>query len=414
MSALNERRPHRLHVGRILVRRGGIVLLAVALVPLSAYLFASGSHHSYIAEAIVVVPSGAGPHDPGNAQEAETLAVTYAAVIPQDDRILNRIARRLRVQRSLVKRELTAVTDQTTSLIHLRFTDDRRNVAVAGARAAAEAVTARVRVTPGIAPRSIALVRFPTTAAASSRPATTVPIGIVLGLVLGLTLLVAWERTDTRTDDVESLEAETGCPSMRLGDLSTGSIIALLQRWEALAERPAPRVALVAAAANAESAAVATAERLRDAARMERIAIAIEDRRAGENRRDGGGDNARKPPHSNELGKPTPGQSGAADRTTLVVGGAPGSDAAGDAAVLDADFVVLVASPGTRASDIRNTVAVLEQFGVPPGWALLSERPRARALRAPRKAPPLTRRRPRLGQVSSGAADRKATKDAAV
>src|SRR6266487_5591521 len=118
MSVAPERSPQRLHIGRILLRRGGIVLLAVALVPLAAYLVTSGLHRSYTAEALVVVPSGAGPKGPGNAQEATKLAVTYAAVIPQDDRILDRIARSSGVRRALVKRELTATTDQATSLIH--------------------------------------------------------------------------------------------------------------------------------------------------------------------------------------------------------------------------------------------------------------------------------------------------------
>jgi capsular polysaccharide biosynthesis protein len=387
MSVAPERSPQRLHIGRILLRRGGIVLLAVALVPLAAYLVTSGLHRSYTAEALVVVPSGAGPKGPGNAQEATKLAVTYAAVIPQDDRILERIARSSGVSRTLVKRELTATTDQATSLIHLRFKDDRPNIAVAGARAAAEAVTARVRVSPSIAPGSIALVRFPTTPTGSSRPATTVPIGIVLGLVLGLILLVAWERTDARTDDVASLEAETGCPATRLGDLSTRSAVALLQHWRSLAARPAPRLALVAAGANADSAAMGAARHLHEAAQREGMAIGIEDWQAG------GDDDARSPGQSNGQGNPAAAQRHAADRPTLVAAGSPGRDPAGEAAILDSDFVVLVASPGARAADIRQTVSVLEQFGVSPGWALLTEGRRPHALRAPSMDGLLRRRR---------------------
>jgi capsular polysaccharide biosynthesis protein len=409
MSALLEPRPRRLHVGRILLRRGGIVVLAVALVPLAAYFVASGLHRSYTAEALVVVPSGAGPHGPGNAQEADKLAVTYAAVIPEDDRVLGRIARTLGVATSVVKRELKVVTEEGTSLIRLRFTDDHRDIAVAGARAAAEAVTSRIQVTPSIAPRSVALVRFPATPDKSSRPATTIPIGVVLGLALGLILLVAWERADARTDDVASLEAETGCPAMPFGGLSTGSMTALLRRWETLAGRSAPRIALVAAATNAERATVAAAHRLYAAAELERMPIGIEDQRAG------AAEQARPPSRSNGTGDPGAAPSGAAergDRTTLVIGGVPGSDVAGEAVALAADFVVLVASPGTRAVDIRAAVAVLEQFGVSPGWALLAERPRtAAAARAPRLDSLLGRRREEAPRVSTGAADREAGED---
>jgi capsular polysaccharide biosynthesis protein len=371
MSAPLERRSRRLHVGRILLRRGGIVLLAAALVPLAAYFVASGLHRSYSADALVVVPSGAGPRGPGNAQEAVKLAVTYAAVIPEDDRVLNRIARRLGVRKSVVKRELQVVTDQATSLIRLRFTDDRRRIAVAGARAAAETVTARAPVTPSIAPGSIALVRFPTTPSGSSRPATTIPFGIVLGLMLGLILLIAWERADARIDDVASLEAEAGCPALRLRELSTGSLATLLQRWQGLSARAGPRIAIVAAAASAESAAAASARRLCDAAQLEGMAVALEDRRAG--------DEERPRAHSNGSGDRAAVQAPAEEhraRTTLVVGGAPGSDLAGEAVAVDADFLVLIAARGTRTDDIRTTIGVLEQFGVSPGWALLADPPR--------------------------------------
>src|SRR6266699_1568139 len=105
MSVAPERIPPRLHIGRILLRRGGIVLLAVALVTLAAYLVTSGLHPSYTPEGLVVVPAGAGPKGPGNAQEATKLAGTYAAVIPQDARLLDRIARSSGVGRALVKRE---------------------------------------------------------------------------------------------------------------------------------------------------------------------------------------------------------------------------------------------------------------------------------------------------------------------
>ena len=411
MSALPERDPPRMHVGRILLRRGGIVVLCVALVPVVAYFLARDLHRSYTAEAVVVVPSGAGPKGPGNAQEADKLAVTYAAVIPKDDRVLKRIARDIHARESLVRRELRVVTDQGTSLIRLRFTDPRRDVAIAGAAAVVRALTSPVAVTPSIAPRSIAPVRGPTTPAKSSRAARTVPIGIVLGLVLGLILLAAWERADARIDDVASLKKEAGCPAMAVGDLSSRSMMALLQRWEALAGRAAPRIALVASAAAAESAAVAVAHRLHSAAEQGGTPIAIERGWSA------AADNAQAhslSTSSTELGPVHSGAGVRRDRTALLVGAAPGSDVAGEPIALDSDFVVLVASPGTRVRDVRAAVTLLEQFGVSPGWALLAERPRLTgARRAPRLDTLLKRRRGNGGSthVASGVPDKTATED---
>ena len=102
------------------------------------------------------------------------------------------------------------------------------------------------------------------------------------------------------------------------------------------------------------------------------------------------------------------------DRTALLVGAAPGSDVAGEPIALDSDFVVLVASPGTRVRDVRAAVTLLQQFDVSPGWALLAERPRLTdARRAPRLDTLLKRRRGNGGgtRVASGGPDKTATED---
>ena len=58
--------------------------------------------------------------------------------------------------------------------------------------------------------------------------------------------------------------------------------------------------------------------------------------------------------------------------------GAPGGPSAGEGVALEADLAVIIARRGSRATDIRETVSILEQFGSPPRWALLVSSRRVR------------------------------------
>ena len=70
----------------------------------------------------------------------------------------------------------------------------------------------------------------------------------------------------------------------------------------------------------------------------------------------------------------------------LDVGGAVGGLAAGERLVRTADLIVLVVVADTTVEDLRNALAVLEQFGSRVDWALFVARsaaPERRGLTAP-------------------------------
>ena len=56
-------------------------------------------------------------------------------------------------------------------------------------------------------------------------------LGVILGSVLGVVLLLAWERSDPRIDDLETLGSEVDCPTTSLEHASDETTAALLDRW---------------------------------------------------------------------------------------------------------------------------------------------------------------------------------------
>ncbi len=344
----------------------------MAIVTIVASSAAGSRPSTYSAEALVVVPAGAGPKDPGAAAEAIKLSVTYAVLIPQDDRVLQYIATRLGMSVREVERKLSVVHETDTSLLRLRFRDPRQDIAIAGARTTAQAITSRVPVSPSIAPGSLFTVRTPRRATVSAvETSRVVPIGLILGFCLGAVLLVACERADPRADDVEALEVEAGCPA---SSLSKASLATLLQRWRSLAGRSPATVALLPATPRLELATIAAVELLANAGKGHDIPISVEGAAFASRHRN--------PGHSDVAGAWAGDAEGGTDHVgreestglVLIPAGAPGSEAAGEGIAVDSDVVVLVASEGTPIADIRSAVVLLHQFGAAPAWALLTPR----------------------------------------
>jgi capsular polysaccharide biosynthesis protein len=336
-----------------LVRRGWIVVVAAAIAAIAAYYVASARSHSYTADAVAVVPSGAGPRGPGNASEAIKLAVTYSVLIPEDERVLRRLARELHLTPDEVHQRLVVFHDADTSLIRLQFRGDSRRTAIAGATAAARAVTATMPVSPSIARSSIKLVSLPRSAAsATSTPSTAVVIGLLLGLILGLVVFVAWERSHPQVKNITNLEA-MGFRSSAIAEASAGSLSILLQRWAAAEPERATRVAILPVNEKLEPAAIGVARYLQYAGTATGVPVNLRDASRST----------------------TDGTSAADDREARVVlrtAAAPGPPNAGEAVALDSDVVALVAAPTTSISDVRAAAAALRRLGVDPDWALLA------------------------------------------
>jgi hypothetical protein len=302
---------------------------------------------TYVAESIMVVPASPRQTGPGLAGEASNLATTYADLIPEDRTLLEHLATKLGLSVADVRSSITVTHDFNTSLLRAGFSDLDPQVALSGAKILAESVTGPSPVSPRVSPGSLAIVHLPTTATvgAMSKPKVVV-LGIILGLALGLVLLLAWERADSRIDDVATFGAEAGCGASELEGASDLSLAALLDRWAGMVDKTPTRIALLPVTTSAEAATAEAAQRLGQVGTPMRLVAG-----AGA----------------------TPAQQGA--RITLDVGGVPGSAAAGETLALTSDVIVLVATKGSRVADLRSALAVLEQFGARPSWALLATPP---------------------------------------
>ncbi|HEX6678534.1 MAG TPA: hypothetical protein VF486_26390 [Actinomycetes bacterium] len=330
-------------------RRGWVPLATTVLAALSAFAVSDNRPATHTAEATLIVQSGATRNDPGNANEAATLAVTYARLIPHDTRIIGYLAGVLRQPPERVQQRITALTDPDTSLLRVRFSDAEPHTAVLGARELAYAVAGVRRVTPAIAPGSVVLVAYPTVAAPSSPgPRGAVPVGALLGLIVGIVLAVAWDRADARVDDRAVLRDLTSCPVSLVDGRVRGVAVALLHHWRATAdsEEQALRIALLPAMPRLEAQLWGLAQHF--------AATSV------------------------WLGRPLGVEVGISQEpwvggpaVTLVIGGVPGDEDAGEAVALACDLTVLVVPAGARQRELRAALRALEHHGVLPAWALL-------------------------------------------
>lgn len=330
-------------------RRGWVVLVSTALAALAAYAVSDTRPVIHTAEATLIVQSGATRNDPGNANEAATLAVTYSRLIPHDTRIIRYLAGVLGESTAEVRARITASTDPDTSLLRVRYSDAVSRRAVLGAQELAYAVAGVRRVTPAIAPGSAVLFAYPTVAAPSSTGSPgAVPIGALLGLLLGGVLVVAWERADARIDDRGNLRDLTGCPVSLVDGRVRGVVVALLRHWQATTapEGNAVRIALLPTAPRLEALLWDLARYFAETAASLSQPVGVE---IGV-------------PHEPWIGGPT---------TTLVLGGVPGDEDAGEAVALACDLTVLVVPAGARQRDVRTALAALDHHGVWPSWAVL-------------------------------------------
>jgi capsular polysaccharide biosynthesis protein len=339
------------------LRRRGWWLIPIATVlgAVAAFWAARPGPPTYTAEAVLLVQSGAGVNDPGTATEANRLAGTYAQVIPADTRIQQAVGRALKVTPDTVAKAITAANPNNTALIRLTYQASDAKTAVRGANAVAVAVSGIPPASPSIASGLTVISSIPTSASSSTRgTASAIPVGALLGLGVSILTLIAWERSDARVEDEEALAHEIDGPASRLEGLTAPSARVLLDRWAELADRGNSRIALIAAA-NRNGPEVATAARefvRRAAGGRLRATVLLE-----------GSTDAARP--------------GDVD-VTLVPGGRPGPAESGETTARSCDVTVMVCLAETKVSDLRASLAVLEDFGIRPVWALLVD-PRRRS-----------------------------------
>jgi len=302
----------------------------------------------YLASVGAVVPPDPTQEGAGDADSAIKLATTYAGLLPEDSQVIKYVARRSNLSQDDVRHGLTVTNDQNSAVIRVRFRAKDAGSAAAAARAFATAVSGPSPVSDSIAPRSLSIVKMPDPGDAPAGHSTkTVAIGLILGLALGILLLIAWERADPRFDSPRRLSEGLGSPVSEFDLMSAGSVVALIDRWHRLTGHSPARVAVLAAVPRAELVVGSVIDRLAEAA--------LDDGRAVTDGRGASG-----------FGPVT------IDGTlTLVAGGTPGTEAAGERLAAPADMTVLVVPRGTRGAKVSRALALLDQFAVKPEWALL-------------------------------------------
>jgi hypothetical protein len=314
------------------VRRAWIVPFCMLIVTAVAVVVSGLRTHTYRAQAVFVVPPDGGPSNRSNTPPT-TLAATYTAILPQDDRVVAAVVRATQLTSAQVRARLSASQVGATSAFDLTFTDSSSSTALTGDRAAVAAIVSPVGQLT--LPRgSVQLVRAPGTPVkqGTTVPGGPVPVGLVLGFILGIAALVAWNRHDPRAEDPDGVERELGLPVTSLSVTSRpDEVRAVVERWRMVAGgSPQLNIALVAGSpAEVESSGVA-------ATLLSRIASAGE--------------------------------------TSFLDAGAPGTTNGRELATIQADLTVLVLRVNDSITDARKTMGALARLGAPARWALLVER----------------------------------------
>jgi capsular polysaccharide biosynthesis protein len=342
---------------RALRRRGWVLLVAIVVTTACAYFVASRSGQTYTAESTAVV--AASPDSLLTPDQADTLASTYAVLIPKDTAVLRRVATRLGTSVADVEDRISVFNTTGTALIAVDYRGTNAANSLAGATAALSAIAGKHPVSPNIIPGSVGAVQAPTTASASRGVATLVTLGAIIGVALGLLLMVMWERVDPRIDRPEDLSQEIGSPTSPVSAISESGVNALITRWTALAEHGPSRIALVPVTADVREDLPKLA---RSFGQIQRGGSQIDGNHAvpawlsqtGDHVADS--DNFTQP-----LGNGSP---------AVIVCEVPSGDLTALQSIMDCNLVVLVARKGTPRAALRTLLDSLTEFGVSPKWAI--------------------------------------------
>lgn len=358
---------------------------AQAVTPVSFPRRASQSGTHYDAMTLMVVASGAGVTEAGNADQANKLAITLAGLIPADQTVVSLTARRLGISPGAVRNNLRITNDANTSILRIGFKAGSKAQALRGAKAVATAVTGPRPAAEAIPPRSLALVRLPTTTSTTyTTPAVTV-LGCFLGLVAGLLALILWERADPRLGEAADAEEIGAMPTTDASRLTPGIASALAARWRSQAMRASRRTAPSDGGGGATTAGEGDVS-------VVIVPVTARDERAAEEIAARVMEHARRPATDaeglapeDELAGVTDGGSGVATQAatapaslrdasrSLRVTAITRQDVDGDPGVVaEHDVIALVARRRTRWHRIAATVALLAEIDRAPDWLLIA------------------------------------------
>jgi len=335
---------------RALRRRGWVLLAAIVVTTVCAYAVASTRGETYSAESTAVV--SASPHSLLTPDQADTLATTYALLVPKDAAILRSVATTLGTSVSDVHHRLSVFSTTGTALLAIDYRGASAANSIGGAIAVLKAITGPHPVSPNIIPGSVGAVQAPTGASSSKGVAVLVALGVILGVALGLLLIVVWERVDPRIDKPEDLSQEVGSPASPVSAISQSGANALYARWKTLTDHGPPRIALVPVTADVQADLPMVA--LKFSHVQANGAAAPWWTRTGEH-----------VANSEDLTQPC-GNGIAA----VIACAVPSADLTSLQPIMNCDLVVLVARRGTPRAALRELLDSLTEFGVSPKWAI--------------------------------------------
>jgi capsular polysaccharide biosynthesis protein len=342
-----------------LQRRGWVLLVTIVVAAVCAYLVATTRGTTYTAESTAVVAASNSAHSAVTPDQADTLATTYAVLIPQDTTILRSIATTLGTSVSDVQDRISVLSTSGTALLTIGYRGTSAANAIAGARAALTAIAGAHPVSPNIIPGSVGGVQAPTTATSSKSVKVLVAIGVIVGIALGLLLMIAWERFDSRIDRPEDLSQEVGSPTSPVSAISESGANALIARWQALAERGPSRIALVPVTPDVKA----------DLPKVSFMFSQVEAMNGN-----GNGKDAQAPwwaqtdaHNADSEGLTQPLRIGT---PTVISCEVPSADLSALRSIMDCDLVVLVVRKGTPRAALRELLDSLTEFGVSPKWAI--------------------------------------------
>jgi hypothetical protein len=235
MSQLRRARSIPLLRSGFLRRRGLVFVLCLLIGLVASKVIVSHVDSTWTATAYAEVNSGAGSGGPGDALDAAELASSYAYVIPNDREVLRSVSSATGSSVGVVGSSMDVYAANGAAELVLSYSASSAAVAVRGATAMAQAVTAGRTSSPAIAPGSVSLVSIPVSAQqASSR--RVLAFGLLGSVLLALAVTLAAERRTPRIDDETELEEVLGSPVMPFHVVSSSAATTLVDLWSRAAD----------------------------------------------------------------------------------------------------------------------------------------------------------------------------------
>lgn len=213
-------------------RRGWLVAIGVFAGCLGGLYTSSKAVSVYTASSVMVVHANGATAAASTANGAEALAVTYAALIPDDQALIRRAAAKLGMTDTAIAHSLAVQAESGTSLVDIRFSATSPAVAERGANDVARLLSSVRPPGRAIAGGSVAMVA----SADAASPTGTLhkyglPLGVLGGLVVGAGAALVAERTDRRIDDLDAFGSASGCLATVVpGGLTAAELARSLQR----------------------------------------------------------------------------------------------------------------------------------------------------------------------------------------